>query len=110
MFLKKLLASHSLQPSDYDLISIGGTAERYAALKTGAIAATLLTQPVDFQAQDDGLRRLGDIVRGGAGLPVRDDDRPPRLGRAESPSWCASSRLFARPTAGCTRRRTRGGR
>jgi ABC-type nitrate/sulfonate/bicarbonate transport system substrate-binding protein len=66
VFLKKLLERHNLRAEDYDLISIGGTAERYAALKAGAIAGTLLTQPLDFQAQDDGMNILGtssEVVR-----------------------------------------------
>jgi NitT/TauT family transport system substrate-binding protein len=66
VFLRRLLERHGLRSDDYDLLAIGGTAERYAALKSGAIAGTLLLQPFDFQAQDDGLNRLGssyDVIR-----------------------------------------------
>ena len=57
--LKLLLAKHGIKSGDYDLITSGGTPTRFAALKTGAIAATMLSQPVDFQAQALGMHKLG---------------------------------------------------
>jgi ABC-type nitrate/sulfonate/bicarbonate transport system substrate-binding protein len=57
--LKQMLAANGLGPSDYDLVPVGGTPDRLAAVQKGAVAATLLTQPDDFRAEGLGLRRLG---------------------------------------------------
>lgn len=53
-----LLGRAGLQPSDYQVIQLGGTPNRYAALSRGAVAATLLAQPADFKAEDQGMHRL----------------------------------------------------
>jgi NitT/TauT family transport system substrate-binding protein len=53
-----LLGRAGLQPSDYQVIQLGGTPNRYAALSRGAVSATLLAQPADFKAEDQGMRRL----------------------------------------------------
>jgi ABC-type nitrate/sulfonate/bicarbonate transport system substrate-binding protein len=53
-----LLKRAGLKPSDYKVIQLGGTPNRYAALSRGAVAATLLAQPADFKAEDQGMRRL----------------------------------------------------
>jgi NitT/TauT family transport system substrate-binding protein len=57
--LKVLLAKHGIKAGEYDLITVGGTPTRFAALKTGVIAATMLSQPVDFQAEAAGMHKLG---------------------------------------------------
>ena len=57
--LKLLLQKHGVKSGEYDLVTTGGTPNRYAALKTGAIAATMLSQPVDFLAESEGMRILG---------------------------------------------------
>jgi ABC-type nitrate/sulfonate/bicarbonate transport system substrate-binding protein len=57
--LELLLAKHGVKQGTYDIIVVGGTPTRFAALKTGQIAATMLSQPVDFQAQALGMHKLG---------------------------------------------------
>ena len=57
--LELLLAKHGVQKGSYDIIVVGGTPTRFAALKSGQIAATMLSQPVDFQAQAVGMHKLG---------------------------------------------------
>ena len=57
--LQLLLAKHGVKKGAYDLIVVGGTPTRFAALKTGQIAATMLSQPVDFMAQALGMHKLG---------------------------------------------------
>ena len=52
------------------MIALGGTPNRYAALKRGAVAATLLTPPADFAAISDGMRKLGDTFEAFAGAGV----------------------------------------
>jgi NitT/TauT family transport system substrate-binding protein len=65
-FIQRMLRPLGLADGDYELTYAGGTAERYAALQSGAVAATLLGQPFDFAAERQGYRRLGnsnDVVR-----------------------------------------------
>ena len=57
--LKMLMQKNGVGSKDYDIIPTGGTPSRYAALKTGAIAATMLSQSVDFLAQSEGFNLLG---------------------------------------------------
>jgi ABC-type nitrate/sulfonate/bicarbonate transport system substrate-binding protein len=47
-----------LAPSDYELLVASTSNDRLAALKSGTIAGTVLIQPLDFQAVDDGFRVL----------------------------------------------------
>jgi len=48
-----------LKTGDYEMIQLGGTPNRYAALARGAVQATLLVQPADFRAEEQGMVRLG---------------------------------------------------
>jgi NitT/TauT family transport system substrate-binding protein len=57
--LKLLLQANGLKADDYDLIPLGGTPNRYAALANGAVDAAILAQPADFKAQDEGYKLLG---------------------------------------------------
>ena len=52
------IAANGLGPDAYDLLIVGGTRERYAALKAGSINAGLLSQPQDFQIVDEGFPHL----------------------------------------------------
>lgn len=56
-----LLKKAGLQPNEYEMIQVGGTPTRYAALVRGAVQATVLAQPQDFVAADAGMRRLGGV-------------------------------------------------
>lgn len=47
-----------LKWEDFDWINVGGTPERYAALKSGAVAGTLISQPDDFRAMKEGFKKL----------------------------------------------------
>lgn len=58
LIMRKLFGLAGLGEQDYDLVVVGGTRERYTALKAGTIYAALLAQPQDFQLADDGFRRL----------------------------------------------------
>jgi ABC-type nitrate/sulfonate/bicarbonate transport system substrate-binding protein len=62
VLLQKILAAHGLKyPGDYDLLTVGGTPSRYAAVKKGAVAAAMVTIPTSFQAKEDGLNLLANI-------------------------------------------------
>jgi NitT/TauT family transport system substrate-binding protein len=58
LILRKMLAANGLHEGDYDLLIVGGTRERYAALKNRTIDAGLLGQPQDFQLAEEGFPRL----------------------------------------------------
>jgi ABC-type nitrate/sulfonate/bicarbonate transport system substrate-binding protein len=62
VLLQKILLAHKLKyPGDYDLLTVGGTPSRYAAVKKGAVAAAMVTIPTSFQAKEDGLNLLANI-------------------------------------------------
>src|SRR5207244_1031119 len=59
LVLRDMLARHGLMlDADYRLAVVGGTAERLHALRSGAVAATILYAPFDLMAEDAGFRRL----------------------------------------------------
>jgi ABC-type nitrate/sulfonate/bicarbonate transport system substrate-binding protein len=58
-FVQRMMQRAGLRlHDDYDMVPAGGTPERYAALKNGAIAGALLGQPFDTRIVKDGFRRL----------------------------------------------------
>jgi ABC-type nitrate/sulfonate/bicarbonate transport system substrate-binding protein len=59
VLMRKLLRANGLADSDYEIVQVGGTSERYAALKSGGVAAAMLIQPTDFRAVREGFRQLG---------------------------------------------------
>jgi NitT/TauT family transport system substrate-binding protein len=76
--LRQILSKNGLDPDrDVVLINLGGTPERYAALKSGTVAATVLGAPHNFRAERDGFRNIAaaaDYVHvPTSGLTVRSD-------------------------------------
>jgi len=57
MALKQL----GLTRSDVQIVEAGGTLTRFAALKSGALAATALNEPADTEAKQSGLPLLADL-------------------------------------------------
>lgn len=57
--LKLLLRKNGIPEGAYDMVTVGGTPTRLAALLSGAISATMLSQPADFRAQEQGMKFLG---------------------------------------------------
>lgn len=63
---KKILKAHGLDDGDYEIVVIAGSPERDAALKKGAVHATALSQPFDFEAEAAGFRGfeyVSDVVK-----------------------------------------------
>ena len=60
LIMQRLLTSRGLSEDDLEWIVVGGTTERYVAVKSGAAAGALVGQPLDFQGEAEGLRRLLD--------------------------------------------------
>jgi ABC-type nitrate/sulfonate/bicarbonate transport system substrate-binding protein len=57
--LMEMLARGGLAPGDYDLLSVGGSRDRLAALQSGKAAGALLNAPTDAAAEAAGFVRLG---------------------------------------------------
>lgn len=60
--VRLLLAKNGLAADDYQLVALGATPNRFAALQNGAVGAALLSQPIDFKAVADGKVKLGDTA------------------------------------------------
>lgn len=61
--LMKIMSAHGLKyPGDYDLLTVGGTPARYAAVKKGAVSAAMVTIPTSFQALEEELHILANIA------------------------------------------------
>jgi ABC-type nitrate/sulfonate/bicarbonate transport system substrate-binding protein len=61
IFTQKMFASGGLKYSDVDFTYAGGTADRYAALKSGSVAAAILAPPFSFRAAEEGYTVLGTL-------------------------------------------------
>jgi NitT/TauT family transport system substrate-binding protein len=59
IFTERMLAPHGLKYGDYDYVFAGATSARFAALKSGAVDAALLTMPFNFFAETAGFGNLG---------------------------------------------------
>jgi ABC-type nitrate/sulfonate/bicarbonate transport system substrate-binding protein len=60
--LRRLLRLNGLGPDEYDLIAVGSTPERYAALTSGQVAGVLLTEPLNLRAEREGFRLIADLA------------------------------------------------
>jgi ABC-type nitrate/sulfonate/bicarbonate transport system substrate-binding protein len=59
IFTERMLEPHGLKSGDYDYVFAGATSARFAALKSGAVDAALLTMPFNFFAAAAGYINLG---------------------------------------------------
>jgi len=62
VYLERIMQANGLRNGDYDITVVGNTAGRFAALKSGAVDATMLTPPAIFFAEDAGFRNVGMIL------------------------------------------------
>jgi len=83
IFTERMLAPHGLNSGDYDYVFAGATSARFAALKSGAVDAALLTMPFNFFAEDAGFSNLGFTF---AYLPDM-----PFAGMAVNRAWAAAN-------------------
>jgi ABC-type nitrate/sulfonate/bicarbonate transport system substrate-binding protein len=59
LLLKKLFARHGLAPADTHFVNVGGSQERFDAMKAGAGAASFLNPPFDRNLLAAGFKSLG---------------------------------------------------
>ena len=76
--LRKIIVQNGLSPErDFIILNMGGTPERYAALKSGTLAASMLSAPHSLRAEKEGFTRIAatrDYVDvPGTGLVVHAD-------------------------------------
>jgi len=69
IFLERMLQPSGVKPDEYDLVFAGATQARAAALLGGAVDATIIVPPFNFQAEAAGFNRLGLTVDYAADLP-----------------------------------------
>jgi ABC-type nitrate/sulfonate/bicarbonate transport system substrate-binding protein len=74
IYLERIMQAHGLKDSDYDIVIIGNTAQRYAALKSGTVAATMLVPPGNFIAEKAGFTNIGMIMDYAKDLPMGSSD------------------------------------
>ena len=58
-YMERMLTPNGVKPGEYDYVYAGATAQRYAALQSGSIDATILAAPFNFRARGDGFTNLG---------------------------------------------------
>ncbi len=57
--LRKIISQNGLSPEkDFIILNMGGTPERYAALKSGTLAASMLSAPHSLRAEKEGFTRI----------------------------------------------------
>ena len=69
LYFDRMLDPNGVHWGDYDAIVIGATTGRMAALKSGAVAATMLLPPFSFQAEGQGFNNIGLAVDYASDLP-----------------------------------------
>jgi ABC-type nitrate/sulfonate/bicarbonate transport system substrate-binding protein len=69
IYLKPFLASVGLRTTDVDFIYAKAAGDRFAALGSGAVDATLLNPPTYFKAKAQGFTDLGDTKPYAEGIP-----------------------------------------
>lgn len=55
---RKILQANGVAPNEYDMVAVGGTAERFAAVRTGATVGGMMLQPEDLRLMAEGFNRL----------------------------------------------------
>jgi ABC-type nitrate/sulfonate/bicarbonate transport system substrate-binding protein len=74
VYLERVLKAAGLKDSDIDITTIGNTAGRFAALKSGAADATMLAPPVNFFAEAAGFHSIGMMIDYTKDLPFGATD------------------------------------
>jgi len=74
VYLERIMSADGLHDGDYDITVVGNTAGRFAALKSGAVDATMLAPPVNFFAEDAGFRNIGMIMDYAGDMPFSAAD------------------------------------
>lgn len=74
VYLDRIMSANGLHDGDYDIVVIGNTAQRFAALQSGAVDATMLVPPANFYAEKAGFINIGMIMDYAKDLPMGSAD------------------------------------
>ena len=69
VYFERMLEPNGIHWGEYDTITVGSTTGRLAALRSGAVAATMLLPPYSFQAEAAGFNKIGLVVDYAPDLP-----------------------------------------
>jgi NitT/TauT family transport system substrate-binding protein len=69
VYFERMLDPNGIHWGEYDAITVGSTTGRLAALRSGAVAATMLLPPYSFQAEAAGFNNIGLVVDYAPDLP-----------------------------------------
>ena len=69
VYLERIMQANGLKDGDYDITVAGNTAARFAALKSGAVDASMIAPPFNFFAEDAGFHSVGLILDYAKDLP-----------------------------------------
>ena len=92
VYLERIMQANGLRNGDYDITVVGNTAGRFAALKSGAVDATMLTPPAIFFAEDAGFRNVGMILDYTKDLPFSAMDVSLAYARTHREYSCKAAR------------------
>ena len=84
-YIEALLRQSGLKPGDYDYIYAGATSQRYAALVSGSIDATILAAPFNFTARSEKYTNFGP--------PPPETERVPFAIFTLRPAWAHAPEL-----------------
>jgi NitT/TauT family transport system substrate-binding protein len=74
IYLERMMKANGLADGDYDIVVAGSTGARFAALKSGAVDATMLAPPFGFYAEAQGFHAIGMILDYAKDLPFSGAD------------------------------------
>ena len=74
IYLERIMQANGIKWGQYDVVIIGNSAQRFAALKSGSVDATMLVPPTSFAAEKDGFKNIAWIKDYAADLPMASAD------------------------------------
>jgi ABC-type nitrate/sulfonate/bicarbonate transport system substrate-binding protein len=86
IYVERMLAKNGVKANEFDPLYAGATAARFAALKSGAIDATVLLPPFNFYAETAGFSNLG--------LSIDYTPELPFSGAVVNTRWAAAHRAL----------------
>ncbi len=91
IYVERMLAANGIKAGEFDPLYAGATSARFAALKSGAIDATVLIPPFNFYAESEGFPNLGLTVEYTPELPFSAARSSTGCSRSTTRAWRGSS-------------------
>lgn len=82
IYLERIMQANGIKWGEYDVVIIGNSAQRYAALKSGSVDATMLVPPIAFTAEAAGFKNIAMIKDYAPDLPMAAADVTTEWGTA----------------------------